>query len=85
MRPSIFAIVVAGSAVAFPAMAQQQPGPEKAAPSEQTSKQMHQDRDKAMKPNGGQASQQTLAPGKTLNDQTTGSNSGTTGGKAYDK
>jgi hypothetical protein len=47
MRTSIFAmIVVAGSAIAFPAMAQQQPGPRPAAPSEQTSGQTS---DKALK------------------------------------
>ena len=85
MRLSIFAVVVAASAVAFPAMAQQ-PAPEKqAAPSEQTSKQMHQDRDKTIKPNGGQTSQQTLPPGKTLNDQTTGSNDRTTSEKPNGK
>ena len=50
MRTSIFAImVVAGSAVAFPATAQQQPGPQQAAPSPQTSGQMHQDADKDLK------------------------------------
>jgi hypothetical protein len=50
MRTSIFAIiVVAGSAVAFPATAQQQPGPQQAAPSPQTSGQMHQDVDKNLK------------------------------------
>ena len=86
MRTSIFAmIVVAGSAIALPATAQQQPGAQKAAPSEQTNQQMHQDKDKGMKPGGGQASQQTLPPGKSLNDQTTGSNSQTTGSKAYGK
>jgi hypothetical protein len=42
MRTSIFAIiVVAGSAVAFPGMAQQQPGQQQAAPSEQTTQRMH--------------------------------------------
>jgi hypothetical protein len=50
MRTSIFAmIVVAGSAIAFPAMAQQQPGPQPAAPSEQTSGQTHSEPDKALK------------------------------------
>jgi len=45
MRTSILAmIVVAGSAVAFPAIAQQQ-----AAPSEQTREQIHSDPDKALK------------------------------------
>jgi hypothetical protein len=48
MRTSIIAvIVVAGSAVAFPAMAQQQ-----AAPSNQTKQQMHQDTDKSLKTTG---------------------------------
>jgi hypothetical protein len=47
MRTSIFAIiVVAGSAVAFPAMAQQQPGQQQAAPSEQTTERMHGASDK---------------------------------------
>jgi hypothetical protein len=42
MRTSIFAIiVVAGSAVALPAMAQQKPEPQQAAPSEQTTDRMH--------------------------------------------
>jgi hypothetical protein len=46
MRTSIFAImVVAGSAIAFQATAQQQ----KAAPSEQTKEQMHSDVDKGLK------------------------------------
>jgi hypothetical protein len=45
MRASIFAIVVvAGSAIGFPATAQQQ-----AAPSEQTKEQMHSDVDKGLK------------------------------------
>jgi hypothetical protein len=48
MRTSILAIVVAGSAVAFPAMAQQP----QAAPSEQTKEQMHLDADKGLKANG---------------------------------
>jgi Ni/Co efflux regulator RcnB len=47
MRTSILAIVVAGSAVAFPAMAQQP----QAAPSEQTKEQMHLDADKGLKAN----------------------------------
>jgi hypothetical protein len=48
MRTSILAIVVvAGSAVVFPAIAQQQ----QAAPSEQTSQQMHRDADKGLKTN----------------------------------
>jgi hypothetical protein len=48
MRTSIFAIiVVAGSAVAFPAMAQQQQtGEQQAAPSEQTTQRMHGASDK---------------------------------------
>jgi hypothetical protein len=42
MRTSIFAIIaIAGSAIAFPAMAQQKPGPQQAAPSEQTTDRMH--------------------------------------------
>jgi hypothetical protein len=46
MRTSIFAmIVVAGSAVAFPALAQQQ----QAAPSEQTRDQIQRDADKGLK------------------------------------
>ena len=46
MRTSIFAIIaVAGSAIAFPATAQQQ----QAAPSEQTKEQMHSDVDKGLK------------------------------------
>jgi Ni/Co efflux regulator RcnB len=46
MRTSILAmIVVAGSAIAFPATAQQQ----QAAPSEQTSKQIHRDVDQELK------------------------------------
>ena len=46
MRTSIFAImVVAGSAIAFQATAQQQ----KAAPSEQTKEQMQRDADKGVK------------------------------------
>jgi Protein of unknown function (DUF3606) len=49
MRSSILAvIVVAGSAVAFPATAQQQ----QVAPSEQTSEQMHRDADKDAKTSG---------------------------------
>jgi|SRR6185437_4093924 hypothetical protein len=58
MRASIFAtVVIAGSAAVFPAAAQQQPGPQKAAPSEQTSGQMHQDVDKSVK-TGEQTSEQ---------------------------
>jgi hypothetical protein len=58
MRTSIFAIlVVAGSAVAFPAAAQQQPGPQPAAPSAQTREEMHQDKDKTLK-TGEQTSEQ---------------------------
>ncbi|WP_271576398.1 hypothetical protein [Bradyrhizobium sp. CCBAU 11361] len=50
MRTSILAIiVVAGSGIAFSATAQQQPGPQQAAPSPQTSEQMHQDSDKGLK------------------------------------
>jgi hypothetical protein len=48
MRSSIFAmIVVAGSAIAFPAAAQQK----QAAPSEQPSEQIHRDADKGLKTN----------------------------------
>ena len=47
MRTSIFPIiVVAGSAVAFQATAQQQPGQQQAAPSEQTTQRMHGASDK---------------------------------------
>jgi hypothetical protein len=52
MRTSIFAIVVlAGSAVTFPAPAQQQPGTQQAAPSELTSEQiqMQREADKGIK------------------------------------
>jgi len=53
MRTLIFAImVVAGSGIAFSATAQQQPGPQRAAPSPQTSEQMHQDSDKGLKADG---------------------------------
>ena len=55
MRTSIFAIIaIAGSAVAFPAIAQQpqKPGPQEAAPSVQTREQMHQDVDKDLKTTG---------------------------------
>ena len=49
MRTSVIAmIVVAGSAIAFQAAAQQQP----AAPSEQTKQQMHSDVDKGLKKTG---------------------------------
>jgi hypothetical protein len=58
MRTSIFAIaVVAVSAFIFPAMAQQKPGPQQAAPSEQTKGQMKKDVDKDVKPTG-QANEQ---------------------------
>ena len=46
MRTSIFAILVVGSAIAFPAAAQQQ-----AAPSEQTKTEMHSDVDATLKGN----------------------------------
>lgn len=56
MRTSILAVIaVAGSAVAFPAIAQERPGPQQAAPSQETSKQMHQDVDATLK---GQANEQ---------------------------
>ena len=55
MRTSLLAmIVVAGSAIAFPAVAQQQQG---AAPSEQTRQQMHSNPDEGMKA-GEQTSEQ---------------------------
>ena len=58
MRASIFAVVIlGGSAVAFAASAQQNPGTQKAAPSEQTREQMHQDVDKDLKTTG-QANEQ---------------------------
>ena len=58
MRTSIFAmIIVAGSAVAFPATAQQNSGPQQAGPSEQTREQIRQDADKELKTTG-QASEQ---------------------------
>jgi Ni/Co efflux regulator RcnB len=53
MRTWIFAITVAvASAAALPATAQQKPGPQQAAPSEQTRQQMHQDVDKEPKTTG---------------------------------
>jgi hypothetical protein len=58
MRTSIFAImVVAGSTIAFPATAQQQPGERQAAPSEQSGQQTLQDADKGLK-TGEQTSEQ---------------------------
>jgi len=57
MRTSIFAIIAAGSVLAFPAMAQQQPGQQQAAPSEQASDQVHKDADKGLK-SGEQTSEQ---------------------------
>jgi Ni/Co efflux regulator RcnB len=58
MRTLILAtIAIAGSAIAFPATAQQQPGRQKAAPSVQTNEQMHQDVDKQAK-TGEQTSEQ---------------------------
>jgi hypothetical protein len=58
MRTSICAVVVvAGTMVALPATAQQKPGPQQAAPSEQTRGQMHQDVDKDLKTTG-QANEQ---------------------------
>ncbi|MDA9509901.1 hypothetical protein XI09_35720 [Bradyrhizobium sp. CCBAU 11386] len=64
-------MIVAGSAVAFPAMAQQQPGPQKAAPSPQTSEQMHQDaeKNKASEQTTGQAQQQQAAPSPQSSEQ----------------
>ena len=59
MRTSILAIVVvAGSAVSFSAMAQQQPTVQKAAPSDQTRTEMHRDVDKGPKTTTGQADEQ---------------------------
>jgi hypothetical protein len=54
MRTSIvpIVVVVAASAVTLPAIAQQKPGPQQAAPSEQTKLQMHQDVDKDLKTTG---------------------------------
>jgi hypothetical protein len=58
MRTTIFAVIlVAGTAFVFPATAQQKPGPQQAAPSEQTKEQMHQDVDKDLKTTG-QANEQ---------------------------
>jgi hypothetical protein len=51
--PIVVTLVVFGGAVAFPAMAQQKPGPQQAAPSEQmkqaTPEQMQSDADKGIK------------------------------------
>jgi hypothetical protein len=44
--------MILASAAAFPATAQQKPGPQQVAPSEQTSQQMHQDVDKDLKTTG---------------------------------
>jgi hypothetical protein len=57
MRTTILAVIVLGSAVAFPATAQQKPGPQQAAPSDQTKEQMHRDVDKDLKTTG-QANEQ---------------------------
>lgn len=58
MRQSVFAIVVvAASAVVFPSAAQQKPGPQQVAPSEQTKGQMHQDVNTDLKTTG-QANEQ---------------------------
>jgi hypothetical protein len=91
MRTSIFAIIVlAGSTVAFPATAQQQPGAQ-AAPSELTSEQiqMQRDADKGIKTRnsgesgyvGGEDKSGASAhpPGRPERDQTTGSTSQTGG------
>ncbi|WFU45952.1 hypothetical protein QA640_45025 (plasmid) [Bradyrhizobium sp. CB82] len=74
MRTSILAmIVVAGSAMAFPATAQQQ----QVAPSEQTKEQMHRDADKGLK---------TSEPNEQMQrEQTTGSSSQTGAAKGLDK
>jgi hypothetical protein len=92
MRTSIFAIIVlAGSTVAFPATAQQQPGAQQAAPSELTSEQiqMQRDADKGIKTRnsgesgyvGGEDKSGASAhpPGRPERDQTTGSTSQTGG------
>ena len=92
MRTSFLAmIVVAGSAVAFPATAQQQPGPQEAAPSEQTSGQIHRDADKELKTNEPSEQMQRDAdkgaktlPGRPEIGQTTTGSSSQTGG-ALDK
>ena len=57
MRPSIFALIVAGSAIAVPATAQQQSGTQQAAPSEQTGQQTHGNADQGLKTTG-QANEQ---------------------------
>jgi Ni/Co efflux regulator RcnB len=70
MRTSILAmIVVAGSAVAFPAMAQQQ-----AAPSEQTRDEMQRDADKRLKTNepSGQMQRDADKGAKTRNSGESG-------------
>jgi hypothetical protein len=98
MRTSILTIVVlAGSAVAFPAAAQQQPGTQQAAPSELTSEQiqMQREADKGIKTrNSGESgyvgSQDKSGasdhpPGRPESDQTTGSTGQSGGAKAYDK
>ncbi|HLZ05350.1 MAG TPA: hypothetical protein VKR55_24780 [Bradyrhizobium sp.] len=84
MRTSIFAIIaVAGSAIAFPAMAEQQPRPQQqAAPSEQTPAQMHQDQDKALK-GGGQTSQTGAQMQREADSGIKTRNSGESGYVAY--
>jgi type II secretory pathway pseudopilin PulG len=81
MRTSILAVVVAGSALAFPATAQQQ----QAAPSEQTRDQMQRDADKGIKTrNSGESGYvadqdkpgaSAHPPGRPEREQTTGSSS----------
>ena len=88
MRTSVLAmIVVAGSAIAFPAAAQQKP----AAPSEQTKEQMQRDADKGAKTrNSGESGYvadqdkpgaSAHPPGRPESDQTTGSTSQTSARK----
>jgi hypothetical protein len=65
MRTSIFAImVVAGSTIAFPATAQQQPGERQAAPSEQSGQQTLQDADKGSRQASKPASRCNVTPTK---------------------
>lgn len=98
MRTSIYAIIVlAGSAVAFPATAQQQPGGQQAAPSDITSEQMQiqRDADKGIKTrNSGESGYvgaqdkpgaSATPPGRPESSQTTGSTSQTGRAKANDK
>jgi hypothetical protein len=92
MRNSILAmIVVFGSAIAFPATAQQEPGPQQPAPSEQ----MQRDADKGVKTrnsgDSGFVAEQDKPgaaahpPGQPESEQTTGSSTHTGAAKAQDK